>query len=160
MSKKSIIVSFSIIILISICIFIYTVVTSKNLQEIDNKLTSNVNIIDYTQSINNVTISIETLSNEQVKIKLTSDNQFVYSSSSGEFYKLYCMNDNEWKELRTIGSYDTTEVIIYRPKTKDLSLTKDWSKKYGKLQKGKYKLEDEFGIDEIFEVFSIEFEII
>lgn len=119
-----------------------------------------INILKCKIDVENISTSIrkDTLTKTGVTLLLTSANEFVFSKCSGDDYKLYFYQNENWIECESIsGNY--TEAIIQRPKTKKLEEHIEWSEKYGELKVGKYKLERDIGINSTEGKLYIEFEI-
>lgn len=120
-----------------------------------------IEIIKKGINIKDVSISIEeySITNTDIKIIIESENEFIYSTSSGDDYIIYYLDDNNWNELQIQGRWNGTELMTMRPSTKRIEEEINWKDKYGKLEKGRYRLERNISINSIEGNYYIEFEI-
>lgn len=106
----------------------------------------------YYNSINNVNISIEKISNKNLSIVINDTNELPYKFD--DEYVLYKKNDKRSNNLEKNYSkfYDETE-------SGTTKIEYDWTDKYNELEKGEYALTFST-IDEIINwQFEIDFEI-
>lgn len=121
-----------------------------------------IKIIENGINISGVSISVEEnlITNTDIKIIIESENEFVYSTSSGDDYILYCWNDGKWSELQVLkGDWNSTEMMTSQPPAKKIEEAINWNNKYGKLENGRYRLERNIIINNIGGNYYIEFEI-
>ncbi|MCI8999691.1 MAG: hypothetical protein HFJ26_01840 [Clostridia bacterium] len=153
--KKQVIICGVIAILVVITGIIVSVITRV-------KQTSQIEILNCKIDINGITVSIKenTLTKDGCIVVFTSEDEFVYTDSSGDFYTLYGLENSKWIRLPIkVGKWNATELETSRPPTKLLEESLDWSNKYGELNKGRYIIEREISINGISGKFSIEFKI-
>lgn len=120
-----------------------------------------IEIIKKGINIKDISISIEeySITNTEIKIIIENENEFIYSTSSGDDYIIYYLDDNNWNELQIQGRWNGTELMTMRPSTKRIEEEINWKDKYGKLEKGRYRLERNISINSIEGNYYIEFEI-
>lgn len=150
-----------VIICVVICILV--IITGIIVSVITNiKKTSQIKILNCKIDINGITVSIKenTLTKDGCIVVFTSEHEFTYTDSSGDFYALYVLENSKWVRLPIkVGKWNATELETSRPPTKLLEESIDWSNKYGELNKGRYFLEREISINGMSGKFSIEFKI-
>ncbi len=107
-------------------------------------------------------IKENTLTESGMVLMFSSNDDFSYTSSSGDDYKLYYLKNGKWIELPREGKeWNATEMTLTYPPTKLLEENIKWSRKYGPLhKKGRYKLEQQgISINGIGGKYTIEFKI-
>ena len=103
--KKIIILSISIIIFIIMLIGIFIIINIDKYRKIE--------IIDIGNNLQELSISVQdnSLTNTEITVIFTSDNEFVCTTSSGDDFILSSFGDNKWNELAPIkGNWNSTEM--------------------------------------------------
>ena len=155
MDKKQKILFISLSIFFIIILIVTFIIININRHE-------ELKIISMENNFKNLSMSVKenSLTNTEVTIIFTSDDEFEYATSSGDNFIVSKFKDNKWNELTPIkGNWNSTEMINYNPPTKKIEENINWREKYGELKKGKYKLEREILIDGNKGNYYIEFEI-
>lgn len=125
MNKKIIIGIIATIIFISILIYISYFFYTK-------------------QSINNIEIKIKegTLTPTSATIVIIDKN--INSFWFSDWFKIEIEKNGEWKELEEIKSYEiiprSTAVAFKAKKGEAFEISQEWSKIYGELENGRYRL--------------------
>lgn len=139
-------------------------VTNTNSENITN--TNNLKSTD----INNVIMTIKegTLTKTSATVIITDTNETPYSAY-GVDYIIEKKKNNSWVELKPLSSfsedssYNENAVIMGENKVLEMSL--DWSKRYGTLDNGKYRIvKNQQRTEEktkkiIYDYFYVEFDI-
>ena len=151
MNKKKILVI--IVILVLVVISASLLIIGLNNREINEKIEP---------SMDNVTIEIKhgTLTKTGVTVIITDNNVNPYTY--GMWFRIdKKIGDDEWQELKPIGTDISifTEVAYVVGKNKKLELNQDWSKYYGTLETGEYRLVKQQYEDGGYKYFWVEFSI-
>lgn len=107
-----------------------------------------------------MTIKDEEVTSEGIEIIIEDKNETPYVYDS--WFEIEKLENNEWKKLQYRDDYVSDDIgyMIYELKDGKLEEKINWSKEYGVLDRGKYKLikrcMDE---DNIYKYIEIEFEI-
>lgn len=107
-----------------------------------------------------MTIKDEEVTSEGIEIIIEDKNETSYVYDS--WFEIEKLENNEWKKLQYRDDYVSDDIgyMIYELKDGKLEEKINWSKEYGVLDRGKYKLikrcMDE---DNIYKYIEIEFEI-
>lgn len=107
-----------------------------------------------------MTIKDEEVTSEGIEIIIEDKNETSYVYDS--WFEIEKLENNEWKKLQYRDDYVSDDIgyMIYELKDGKLEEKINWSKEYGVLDRGKYKLikrcMDE---DDIYKYIEIEFEI-
>lgn len=107
-----------------------------------------------------MTIKDEEVTSEGIEIIIEDKNETPYVYDS--WFEIDKLENNEWKKLQYRDDYVSDDIgyMIYELKDGKLEEKINWSKEYGVLDRGKYKLikrcMDE---DNIYKYIEIEFEI-
>ncbi len=107
-----------------------------------------------------MTIKDEEVTSEGIEIIIEDKNETSYVYDS--WFEIEKLENNEWKKLQYRDDYVSDDIgyMIYELKDGKLEEKINWSKEYGILDRGKYKLikrcMDE---DDIYKYIEIEFEI-
>lgn len=151
MNKRKILII--IIILVLVVISASLLIIGLNNREINKKIDS---------SIDNVTMEIKrgTLTKTSATVIITDNNENPYSY--GMWFRIdKKIDDDEWQELKPIGTDISifTEAAYVVGKNKKLELNQDWSKYYGTLETGEYRLVKQQYEDGSYKYFWVEFSI-
>lgn len=151
MNKKNILVIIVILVLVSISVSL--LIIGLNNREINKKIEP---------SMDNVTIEIKqgTLTKTGVTVIITDNNVNPYTY--GMWFRIdKKIGNDDWKELKPIGTDISifTEVAYVVGKNKKLELNQDWSKYYGALETGEYRLVKQQYEDGGYKYFWVEFSI-
>lgn len=151
---KNVILSLGIILFIFVVILFYFIVFAKKSKQAE--------VLNIEINIENISVSVKenSLNTKGIVLIFSSINEFIYTTTSGEYYTIYCIENNMKNKLPIRGRWDASELETSRPATKLLETTIDWSNKYGELKKGTYVIEQEISINGTSGKFSIEFKIL
>lgn len=148
---KNIVIGILLIVLV-ICIILLILEKQK-----ENKIASN----NIKPSIDNVIMKIKdgTLTKTGATVIITDNNVNPYTY--GIWFRIDKKIDDEWQELEPIGTDIGifTEVAYVVGKNKKLELEQDWSKYYGTLETGEYRLVKQQYEDGGYKYFWVEFSI-
>lgn len=108
------------------------------------------------RSIDNVKMELKegTLTRKGATFIITDKNEISYSY--GTWYRIDIKKNGEWKEVTPIVSEITWNAIAMIIKNVKAEEKVDWSKIYGALKKGEYRLVKEVDNTEIYAEFTIE----
>ena len=140
------------------------VITLKSSDDINNKkpIVDELKHSETERDISKVkmTIKDEEVTSEGIEIIIEDKNETPYVYDS--WFEIEKLENNEWKKLQYRDDYVSDDIgyMIYELKDGKLEEKINWSKEYGILDRGKYKLikrcMDE---DDIYKYIEIEFEI-
>ena len=140
------------------------VITLKSSDDINNKkpIVDELKHSETERDISKVkmTIKDEEVTSEGIEIIIEDKNETPYVYDS--WFEIEKLENNEWKKLQYRDDYVSDDIgyMIYELKDGKLEEKINWSKEYGVLDRGKYKLikrcMDE---DDIYKYIEIEFEI-
>lgn len=151
--KKVLIISVVVILVMIIGIVIFMNIQKEQIDKVE--------VLENEINIDNISISIKenSLTKNSITLIFTSQDEFIYSTSSGEDYIIYHWENHKWNELEIQGKFNGTEMEIMRPATPKIEESINWNSKYGELKKGKYRLERDVSINNMGGKFYIEFEV-
>ena len=109
-------------------------------------------------TIKNVTMNIKdnTLTKSGATIIITDNNKVKYTYA--EYYKLEKRIDHIWYELEPRGDAVFDEMGYLVDDNNELEMNIDWSKTYGNLTSGKYRIVKRI-YDGEYKYFSVEFDL-
>ena len=109
-------------------------------------------------TIKNVTMNIKdnTLTKSGATIIITDNNKVKYTYE--EYYKLEKRIDHIWYELKPRGDAVFDEMGYLVDDNNELEMNIDWSKTYGNLTSGKYRIVKRI-YDGEYKYFSVEFDL-
>ena len=109
-------------------------------------------------TLKNVTMNIKenTLTKSGAIIIITDDNKTKYTYE--EYYKLEKRIDHIWYELKPSGDVLFNEMGYLVDDNNELEMNIDWSKSYGNLTSGKYRIIKRI-YDGEYKYFSVEFDL-
>ena len=109
-------------------------------------------------TLKNVTMNIKenTLTKSGAIIIITDDNKTKYTYE--EYYKLEKRIDHIWYELKPRGDVLFNEMGYLVDDNNELEMNIDWSKAYGNLTSGKYRIIKKI-YDGEYKYFSVEFDL-
>ena len=109
-------------------------------------------------TLKNVTMNIKenTLTKSGAIIIITDDNKTKYTYE--EYYKLEKRIDHIWYELKPSGDVLFNEMGYLVDDNNELEMNIDWSKSYGNLTSGKYRIIKKI-YDGEYKYFSVEFDL-
>lgn len=109
-------------------------------------------------TLKNVTMNIKenTLTNSGATIIITDNNKVKYTYE--EYYKLEKRIDHIWYELKPSGDVLFNEMGYLVDDNNELEMNIDWSKTYGNLTSGKYRIIKRI-YDGEYKYFSVEFDL-
>ena len=124
-------------------------------------------LIYYLISLNNASVTLNkdneeytlednTLTKSGATIIITDDNEIKYTYE--EYYKLEKRIDHIWYELKSRGDAVFNEMGYLVDDNNELEMDIDWSKTYGNLTSGKYRIIKRI-YDGEYKYFSVEFVI-
>ena len=131
-------------------------------------------LIYYLNSLNNASVTLNkdnegyTLEGVSMKLKdntltksgatiiITDDNEIKYTYE--EYYKLEKRIDHMWYELKLRGDAVFNEMGYLVDDNNELEMDIDWSKTYGNLTSGKYRIIKRI-YDGEYKYFSVEFDL-
>ena len=131
-------------------------------------------LIYYLNSLNNASVTLNkdneeyTLEGVTMKLKdntltksgatiiITDDNEIKYTYE--EYYKLEKRIDHVWYELKSRGDVFFNEIGYLVDDNNELEMDIDWSKTYGNLTSGKYRIIKRI-YDGEYKYFSVEFDL-
>ena len=97
-----------------------------------------------------------TLTKSGATIIITDDNEIKYTYE--EYYKLEKRIDHIWYELKPRGDTVFNEMGYLVDDNNELEMDIDWSKTYGNLTSGKYRIVKKI-YDGEYKYFSVEFDL-
>ena len=97
-----------------------------------------------------------TLTKSGATIIITDDNEIKYTYE--EYYKLEKRIDHMWYELKLRGDAVFNEMGYLVDDNNELEMDIDWSKTYGNLTSGKYRIVKKI-YDGEYKYFSVEFDL-
>lgn len=140
------------------------VITLKSSDDINNKkpIVDELKHSETERDMSKVKMAIkdEEVTSEGIEIIIEDKNETPYVYDS--WFEIEKLENNEWKKLQYRDDYVSDDIgyMIYELKDGKLEEKINWSKEYGVLDRGKYKLikrcMDE---DDIYKYIEIEFEI-
>ena len=140
------------------------VITLKSSDDINNKkpIVDELKHSETERDMSKVKMAIkdEEVTSEGIEIIIEDKNETPYVYDS--WFEIEKLENNEWKKLQYRDDYVSDDIgyMIYELKDGKLEEKINWSKEYGVLDRGKYKLikrcMDE---DNIYKYIEIEFEI-
>lgn len=140
------------------------VITLKSSDDINNKkpIVDELKHSETERDMSKVKMAIkdEEVTSEGIEIIIEDKNETSYVYDS--WFEIEKLENNEWKKLQYRDDYVSDDIgyMIYELKDGKLEEKINWSKEYGVLDRGKYKLikrcMDE---DDIYKYIEIEFEI-
>lgn len=140
------------------------VITLKSSDDINNKkpIVDELKHSENERDMSKVKMAIkdEEVTSEGIEIIIEDKNETPYVYDS--WFEIEKLENNEWKKLQYRDDYVSDDIgyMIYELKDGKLEEKINWSKEYGVLDRGKYKLikrcMDE---DDIYKYIEIEFEI-
>ena len=101
-------------------------------------------------------IKENTLTNSGATIIITDNNKVKYTYE--EYYKLEKRIDHIWYELKPSGDVLFNEMGYLVDDNNELEMNIDWSKTYGNLTSGKYRIIKRI-YDGEYKYFSVEFDL-
>ena len=109
-------------------------------------------------TLKNVTMNIKdnTLTKSGATIIITDNNKVKYTYE--EYYKLEKRIDHIWYELKPSGDVLFNEMGYLVDDNNELEMNIDWSKSYGNLTSGKYRIIKRI-YDGEYKYFSVEFDL-
>ncbi len=109
-------------------------------------------------TLKNVTMNVKenTLTKSGATIIITDDNKIKYTYE--EYYKLEKRIDHIWYELKPRGDVLFDEMGYLVDDNNELEMNIDWSKTYGNLTSGKYRIIKRI-YDGEYKYFSVEFDL-
>lgn len=109
-------------------------------------------------TLKNVTMNIKenTLTKSGATIIITDNNKVKYTYE--EYYKLEKRIDHIWYELKPSGDVLFNEMGYLVDDNNELEMNIDWSKTYGNLTSGKYRIVKRI-YDGEYKYFSVEFDL-
>lgn len=109
-------------------------------------------------TLKNVTMELKenTLTNSGATIIITDNNKVKYTYE--EYYKLEKRIDHIWYELKPSGDVLFNEMGYLVDDNNELEMNIDWSKTYGNLTSGKYRIIKRI-YDGEYKYFSVEFDL-
>ena len=109
-------------------------------------------------TLKNVTMNIKenTLTKSGAIIIITDNNKVKYTYE--EYYKLEKRIDHIWYELKPSGDVLFNEMGYLVDDNNELEMNIDWSKSYGNLTSGKYRIVKRI-YDGEYKYFSVEFDL-
>ena len=109
-------------------------------------------------TLKNVTMNIKenTLTKSGATIIITDNNKVKYTYE--EYYKLEKRIDHIWYELKLSGDVLFNEMGYLVDDNNELEMNIDWSKSYGNLTSGKYRIIKRI-YDGEYKYFSVEFDL-
>ena len=109
-------------------------------------------------TLKNVSMNIKenTLTKSGATIIITDDNKTKYTYE--EYYKLEKRIDHIWYELKSRGDAVFNEMGYLVDDNNELEMDIDWSKTYGNLTSGKYRIVKRI-YDGEYKYFSVEFDL-
>ena len=109
-------------------------------------------------TLKNVTMNIKenTLTKSGAAIIITDNNKVKYTYE--EYYKLEKRIDHIWYELKPSGDVLFNEMGYLVDDNNELEMNIDWSKTYGNLTSGKYRIIKRI-YDGEYKYFSVEFDL-
>lgn len=132
----------------SIIIFEQTnnnVVTVPQSPTMEQLMSGKIDIEQYNENLKNRSIDNVTLKVKENTITRTgatfilTDNNEVFCNYGSE-YIIEVKNNGKWEILETITAGVTWDLSSMRPSSKISEIRKDWSKIYGELENGEYRL--------------------
>ena len=118
------------------------------------------NNVKYEQTIDNVQMRIKegTVTNSSAVIIITDGNKVPYIYNT--WYQIEKKDGDIWKkcEIRA-DNYMFTEQGIGMPKTGEMEVYVDWSKYYGRLENGEYRIIKHVYVNNEYENISANFKI-
>lgn len=109
-------------------------------------------------NLKDVTMKLKenTLTNSGATIIITDNNEIKYTYE--EYYKLEKRIDHVWYELKPSGDVIFNEMGYLVDDNNELEMDIDWSKTYGNLTSGKYRIIKRI-YDGEYKYFSVEFDL-
>lgn len=148
--KKELLIKI-ILIVFTLGGLIYYLSSLNNASVTLNKDNSEYNLKDVTMKLKE-----NTLTKSGATIIITDNNKVKYTYE--EYYKLEKRIDHVWYELKPSGDVIFNEMGYLVDDNNELEMNIDWSKTYGNLTSGKYRIIKRI-YDGEYKYFSLEFDL-
>ena len=149
--KNKILIIKVLLVVIIFGVFIYYLNSLNNASVTLNKDNNEYNLKDVTMKLKE-----STLTKSGATIIITDDNEIKYTYE--EYYKLEKRIDHVWYELKPSGDAVFNEMGYLVDDNNELEMDIDWSKVYGNLTSGKYRIIKRI-YDGEYKYFSVEFDL-